>query len=444
MTKTPPPDLSGLSDDELVAELARRRGGAMREGDMTSMELAAEKAKNELGASIVGRALDERCTPEDGKPTRCPKCGGAARVEEKKRPRTVRTLSGEQTYHRNFYRCSACRHGFAPVDDDLGIPADGTVTAEVEKRIADFGVNDVFKEAAQRFSMHYGWSISENMVRRVIDRVGEVLESLPEAVVQRALQSPSSTSARLITIGIDGSMLSTREGWQETKLGVVVRDEHHVEGTQTRRGEITQARYVAATTVDELRVRLVAAAEAAGIESAKMVVVVSDGAPWIHRLCEEEFPDAILVLDWPHVLEHLTDCGKALLGETSPFLAAWVKTTTTLVFDRGRADTLLVELRILLDMPDLANKPVVDLIRYIENNLNRIDYPRFRALGLPVGSGVIESAHKHVLQVRMKRAGQHWSPPRCRTMARLRAAARTGGPHFATRLREARRAVTGN
>lgn len=445
MTK-PPPDLSDLSDDDLAAavvEYARRRALAMREGDMTSMELAAEKAKDELGASIVGQALDERCAPEDGKPTRCPKCGGTARVEEKKRPRTVRTLSGEQTYRRNYYRCSACRHGFAPVDNELGIPADGTVTAEVEKRIADFGVNDVFEEASERFSMHYGWSISENMVRRVVDRIGQVLEGLPEAAVQLALQSPSTTPARLITIGIDGSMLSTREGWQETKLGVVVRDEHHVEGTRTRRGEITQARYVAATSVDELRGRIVAAAKAAGVESAKLVAVVSDGAPWIHNLCEEEFPGAIPVLDWPHVLEHLTDCGKALLGEASPLLETWVRTTTTLVFERGRADILLLELRLLLEMPDVEHKPVLDLIRYIENNLDRIDYPRFRALGLPVGSGVIESAHKHVLQVRMKRAGQHWSPPRCRRMARLRAAHSTGGPHFATRLRAARRAVAG-
>ena len=58
MTKPRPPDLSDLSDDDLVAELARRRAFAMREEDMTSMELSAEQAKAELGASLVGWALD--------------------------------------------------------------------------------------------------------------------------------------------------------------------------------------------------------------------------------------------------------------------------------------------------------------------------------------------------------------------------------------------------
>lgn len=406
------------------------------------MELALESDKERVGASTMARLLLARCAREDGKPARCPRCGGRARVEQKKAPRTLQTLSGEHRYRRNYYRCSGCRHGFAPVDDELGIPADGTVTAEVEKRIADFGVNDVFEEAAERFSMHYGWSISENMVRRVVDRVGAVLESLPEGAVQHALVPPSSTDAQLITIGLDGSMLSTREGWQETKVGVVVRDEHHVSGTPATRGCVTQARYLTAQSVEELRARLLVATKAAGVDRARHVVVVSDGAPWIHNLCEEALPQAIQVLDWPHVVEHLSRCGKALLGDEHPLLATWLDTTTMLVWN-GQANILLDELRAVATLDDVDTEAVHDLMRYLGNNIDRINYPRFRRLGLPLGSGLVESAHKHVLQVRMKRAGQHWSPARCRRMARLRAAYRTGGPHFATRLRQARRALIG-
>ena len=117
---------------------------------MTSLELDAEESKRELGEAQLGHALHERAAREDDKPTRCPKCGGRARVEEKKRPRTIQTLSGKHTYKRNYFRCFDCRHGFAPVDDELGIPADGAVTLEVEKRILDFGLNDVFDEGAAR------------------------------------------------------------------------------------------------------------------------------------------------------------------------------------------------------------------------------------------------------------------------------------------------------
>lgn len=441
MTKPEHPDLGNLSDADLLAELARRRA-AKSAGDMTSLELDAESLKREVGELHLAHALHERCAIEDGKPTRCPRCGGKARVEGKKCARTIQTLSGKQTYKRNYYRCFDCRHGFAPVDDELGIPADGMVTLEVEKRILDFGVNDVFAEGAKRFSMHYGWPISDNLVRRVVDRVADCLESVSEPALQRALLPPSSTQARLVTIGIDGSMLSTTDGWQETKLGVVVRDEHYAVGTTSKRGEVTEARYVAASTVDEMKERLWPAAVAAGVESTERVVVVSDGAPWIQNVAEELFPNAIQVLDWPHLKGHFTDCGKAVLGENSPWIEQWVRTTTMLAWC-GKTEQLIEDLEDLLLLEGIDDRPVRDLLRYLDNNRHRIDYARFRDLGLPTGSGIAESAQKHVLQVRMKRAGQHWSPRRARRMARLRAASRTAGPHFASRIRGAVRSRLG-
>lgn len=439
MKKTQDTPLKDLTDAELLAELARRRASKVATADMTSIELDAEALKHEVGELHLAHAIIDRASREDDKPTRCPKCGGHARIEEKKRERTVQTLSGKHTYRRNYQRCLDCRHGFAPVDDELGIPAEGAVTLEVEKRILDFGVNDVFDEGARRFSMHYGWSISDNLVRRVVDRVADCLESISEPALQAALLPSSSTPARLVTIGIDGSMLSTTDGWQETKVGVVVRDEHHVVGTRVRRGEVTEARYVTASTVEEMKTRLWHAAAASGVESAEQVVVVSDGAPWIKNIADELFPGALQVLDWPHVVAHLTECGKALLGEHSPWLAHWVRTTTTLAWN-GRTKELIQDLRALLDLDDVDHQPVINLLRYLKNNEDRVDYRRFRTLGLPTGSGIAESAHKHVLQVRMKRAGQHWSPRRARRMARLRAASRMAGPHLASRIRSAGRA----
>ena len=81
------------------------------------------------------------------------------------------------------------------------------------------------------------------------------------------------------------------------------------------------------------------------------------------------------------------------------------------------------------------------LYRYYRNNDKRMRYRTFRSLGLPVGSGIVESAHRHVLQVRMKRAGQRWSIVRARRMTRLRAIYRTAGAHrFHWAIREALKA----
>lgn len=231
------------------------------------------------------------------------------------------------------------------------------------------------------------------MVRRVVARVGEVLESLPEPAIQKALRLPKGGPAKLLTIGVDGSMLSTREGWHETKLGVVVRDEHHLVGEPGHRGMVSEARYVAGAEVQEFGPRLLAAAEAAGLATAERVVVVSDGAHWIRNLTNELFPQAIQVLDWPHLVQHVHACGKALLGEDAGLLAMWMETCTTLVWN-GKADVVCQDLRTLLTMDDVDKTPVEELLRYSESNLSRVNYPYFREHGLPVGSGIVESAHK--------------------------------------------------
>jgi hypothetical protein len=46
---------------------------------------------------------------------------------------------------------------------------------------------------------------------------------------------------------------------------------------------------------------------------------------------------------------------------------------------------------------------------YFTTNAALMDYPDFRARGLPIGSGAVESAAKHVVQIRMKRSGMRWS-----------------------------------
>lgn len=80
-----------------------------------------------------------------------------------------------------------------------------------------------------------------------------------------------------------------------------------------------------------------------------------------------------------------------------------------------------------------ALKALDDLVRYYRNNRGRMSYRTLREHGFPIGSGAVESAHRHVIQARMKRAGQ-WALQNGRRMAHLRAAYRTGG---AARLYEA-------
>lgn len=58
--------------------------------------------------------------------------------------------------------------------------------------------------------------------------------------------------------------------------------------------------------------------------------------------------------------------------------------------------------------------------RYLSNRLTQLDYPRARALGLPIGSGEIESAHRYVIQKRLKLSGAWWKEDNAKNMLALR------------------------
>jgi hypothetical protein len=61
------------------------------------------------------------------------------------------------------------------------------------------------------------------------------------------------------------------------------------------------------------------------------------------------------------------------------------------------------------------------IIHYYGNNKKRMSYKQYRNMGCSIiGSGAIESAHRTVIQSRMKLSGQRWSRRGAENMLRLR------------------------
>ena len=63
-----------------------------------------------------------------------------------------------------------------------------------------------------------------------------------------------------------------------------------------------------------------------------------------------------------------------------------------------------------------ADAPVRACHRYLSNRLDHLDYQGALATGLPIGSGEIESAHRYVVQQRLKRPGAWWTPDNAEAM----------------------------
>lgn len=58
--------------------------------------------------------------------------------------------------------------------------------------------------------------------------------------------------------------------------------------------------------------------------------------------------------------------------------------------------------------------------RYIKNKIEHLDYAGAIEQQLPIGSGLVDSGHRHVLQKRLKIAGAWWSALNAMSMAQLR------------------------
>jgi hypothetical protein len=125
---------------------------------------------------------------------------------------------------------------------------------------------------------------------------------------------------------------------------------------------------------------------------------------------------------------HAAECGKVVLGELSPWLEIWTRSIVDRI-DAGALQHVLDDLReIRPTLRGQARDAVDGLIRYYETNTSRMNYTLYRSQRLPSGSGAVESAHRHLIQNRMKLAGQHWSHPGAHRMALLRCAYKTAGP----------------
>jgi len=84
----------------------------------------------------------------------------------------VRSRHGEHRLARHYHYCPRCAQGFYPLDVALGLGDEGELTSRIEQVVLDFGLHGTFEEKAERFALHHGGTISENLVRRVVDRVG--------------------------------------------------------------------------------------------------------------------------------------------------------------------------------------------------------------------------------------------------------------------------------
>lgn len=216
--------------------------------------------------------------------------------------------------------------------------------------------------------------------------------------------------------------------WREIKVALLTR----LEQKQTASGKTTtrlhQRRLVAVLgDIDALKPHLWLEALRQGIATATQVAWISDGARGFWRLYQECFAPigATGILDFYHAAQHLWKAASAY-QDSNPTRAPqqWFESLRHRL-RHGFIKPLIRELHRLSHYRSTpaSARPVLQQVRdYLKFHLDHIQYRAFKKLGLPIGSGMVESACKWLIQKRFKGVGRHWSQPGFNHLLHLRLA----------------------
>ena len=297
--------------------------------------------------------------------------------------------------------------------------------------VAYYGQNqNSFSDASEMLERALHMEINKETVREVTEAVGrrvfeadskkadyflnnmQTIEMLPDKEKEEGT----------LYIMTDGAAVNTRvedangSTWRENKTAIAFTDKDLVE-RKNGKHLIARKEYTAFIgDADTFRGHALNIAVNAGYGKVKDVVLIGDGAAWIRNMGNEIFPDAVQILDLYHLKENVYTYAKNKFQHNEKEYVPWAEQFIAKI-ENGKG----VEALQLLPETEKLPPGVVNLRTYLKNNMDKINYPEYRAKGYFVGSGAIESANKVIVQRRLKQSGMRWSVSGAQAVLTLRA-----------------------
>ncbi len=294
-----------------------------------------------------------------------------------------------------------------------------------------------YRLAAETFGELVGLAVGAATLEEVSTVAGSRLLEVEATIAEESMGVPSreagifgpafsqapETKPEHLCISMDGVKVNTVEGWREVKTVAVSEvqrlKEPEPDGTRVRlvnhsyRAGFWEAKEFAQVQYAEAKRR--------GVEWAKRLTSVNDGAEWIWALVLLCYPSARQIVDWWHAVERLWRVGNLVFGQGSDLARVWVKARKDELW-QGEVVKVVAALDGLNPNGEGARDEVRLLRDYLQGHADRMRYQTFREDGEPVGSGTVESACKNVVGTRLKRGGMRWKVDRAEAVLALRCA----------------------
>jgi hypothetical protein len=355
----------------------------------------------------------------------CPKC--AVPMRHRGLPETgVVTTVGDVSYRRPRWRCQAARTDCYPHDAMLRFLTHNVSwpLAKVCGRLA--AQIPSFDDAGDSLAEDYKVHLAKETIRSIAEAAGITVLEQEDAQQRRVMERldplpQSEQQPEKAYVFADGTTVHSEGDWHEIRVATVATED--AAGKPLERQ--SRARFFG---VDDVAWTLVLLARRLGYQNAKQRAFIADGAAWLWKLQEAYFPRATAILDWYHLAEHVHKAANALYGQGSQQAQEWARRIKDELWE-GRVGVALSLARQELAKTRSPNKRAAlqELLTYLENNQHHMDYPRYRELGLPVGSGQVEAQCKTLVGARCKQAGmRNWTYQGAEAVLRLRAARQDG------------------
>ena len=311
--------------------------------------------------------------------------------------------------------------GFFPLDEELEL-LPGKLTPREHERLVRLSGWLAFERAAELLEEFLGIAVDKSMAQRYTERAGAIyVQTQEEEVIRLEREMPEAAAgAEKMQISADGAMVPLLHGiWAEVRTLVI----GEVEANKGEQGEgELHARNLSyfsrKVSAQEFQRQALVEVQRRGVENAKEVAAVMDGADWEQSFIDFHCPQAVRILDFAHAAQHINPIGEHLLGEHTPESQAWLKERLHLLKHEG-PDTLLNEFeKLQRKHPDA--QAISSNLAYLKKRKAQLRYPLFQAQGWPIGSGIVESGNKLVVEARLKGAGMHWAEEHVNPMLAIR------------------------
>lgn len=306
---------------------------------------------------------------------------------------------------------------FFPLDEHLGLLPTAYSPFLVEAMVR-LGARLPFGQVADELRLLFGVSVSADTVRRLTEQAGALQVTIEErALEQVEHQAPAEPEGPAVQqVSADGVMVHLVDGkWTEVRTIAI--------GTvEDRKGEphVTELSYFSRRcSADQFIRQATLPTYERGTRGAETVVAVMDGASWLQELIDEQCPGAVRIVDFPHAVSYLSAAAQAAFGAGSREASAWLDEWASKLKTR-EPEEVLAAIRALPTSTREAAGAKGAALRYLGQRCEQIRYAAFGEQGYPIGSGIVESAGKLVVEARLKGSGMRWSPQHLNPVLALR------------------------